>query len=41
MTTTEKEKMLAGELYLSTDPQLQSALAEAQTYLRPVEYNPE
>ena len=34
MTVSEKEKMLAGELYLSTDPQLQSALAEAQTHLR-------
>jgi maltose O-acetyltransferase len=34
MTASEKEKMLAGELYLSTDPQLQPALAEAQTYLR-------
>ena len=34
MTVSEKEKMLASELYLSTDPQLQSALAEAQTYLR-------
>src|SRR5207244_12131592 len=30
----KKVKMVAGELYLSTDPQLQSALAEAQTYLR-------
>lgn len=34
MPVSEKEKMLSGELYLSTDQQLQSALAEAQTHLR-------
>src|SRR5205823_2100310 len=31
---TEKEKMLAGELYRSTDPELQAAMAVAQQRLR-------
>ena len=34
MTLTEKEKMLAGELYRSTDLELQAALAQAQQHLR-------
>lgn len=34
MYPSEREKMLAGELYRSTDPELQSALAEAQAHLR-------
>jgi len=35
MTLSEKEKMLAGELYrCSTDPELQAALAQAQQHLR-------
>ena len=34
MTLSEKEKMLAGELYRSTDPELQAALAQAQRHLR-------
>lgn len=34
MNLTEKEKMLAGELYRSTDPELQAALAQAQQQLR-------
>jgi len=33
MSPSEKEKMIAGELYCSTDPELQSALAEAQRHL--------
>jgi maltose O-acetyltransferase len=34
MTLSEKEKMLAGVLYRSTDPELQAAMAEAQQHLR-------
>jgi len=34
MTLSEKQKMLAGELYRSTDPQLQAAMAQAQQQLR-------
>lgn len=34
MSPSEKEKMLAGELYHSRDPELQSAMAEAQRHLR-------
>jgi maltose O-acetyltransferase len=34
MTSSEKEKMVAGELYRSTDPELQAALAQAQQHLR-------
>ncbi len=34
MAYSEKEKMLAGELYRSTDPELQAALARAQQQLR-------
>jgi maltose O-acetyltransferase len=34
MAYTEKEKMLAGELYRSTDPELQAALGRAQERLR-------
>jgi maltose O-acetyltransferase len=34
MAAGEKEKMLAGDLYRSTDPELQSALGEAQRLLR-------
>jgi maltose O-acetyltransferase len=34
MTPSEKEKMLAGELYRSTDSELQIALAQAQQQLR-------
>jgi len=34
MTISEKEKTLAGELYSSTDPELQTALAKAQQQLR-------
>jgi len=30
MTLSEKQKMLAGELYRSTDPELQAAMAQAQ-----------
>jgi len=34
MTLSEKEKMLAGELYRSTDSKLQAAMAQAQQHLR-------
>ena len=34
MLLSEREKMLAGELYLSTDPELQAEMAEAQQRLR-------
>ena len=34
MTLSEKEKMLAGELYRSTGSELQAAMADAQQYLR-------
>jgi hypothetical protein len=34
MTLSEKEKMLAGELYRSTDAELQAEMAEAQQHLR-------
>jgi maltose O-acetyltransferase len=34
MTPSEKEKMLAGELYRSTDAELQSLMADAQRQLR-------
>lgn len=34
MTLSEKEKMLAGELYRSTDRDLQTAMAAAQRHLR-------
>lgn len=34
MTLSEKEKMLAGELYRSTGCELQAEMAEAQQYLR-------
>jgi maltose O-acetyltransferase len=34
VTLSEKEKMLAGELYRSTDVELQVALAQAQQHLR-------
>jgi maltose O-acetyltransferase len=34
MTHSEREKMLAGELYRSADPELQAALAQAQQHLR-------
>jgi len=34
MPLSEREKMLAGELYRSTDPELQTGLAEAQQHLR-------
>ena len=34
MTLSEKEKMLAGELYRSTGSELQAAMAEAQQHLR-------
>jgi maltose O-acetyltransferase len=34
MTLSEKQKMLAGELYRSTDPELQVALARAQQQVR-------
>jgi len=34
MTLSEKQKMLAGELYRSTDPELQAAMAQAQQQLR-------
>ena len=34
MAPSEKEKMLAGELYRSTDHELQRALADAQRHLR-------
>lgn len=34
MNVSEKDKMLAGELYRSTDPELQSAMAEGQTRVR-------
>jgi hypothetical protein len=34
MAPSEKEKMLAGELYRSTDSKLQIALAQAQQHLR-------
>jgi maltose O-acetyltransferase len=34
MALNEKEKMLAGELYRSTDPELQAAMAQAQGHLR-------
>ncbi|MCY1030787.1 sugar O-acetyltransferase [Corallococcus sp. BB11-1] len=37
MARTEKEKMLAGELYLATDPQLMAERAHARKLLR--EYN--
>ena len=34
MTLSEKEKMLAGKLYRSTDRELQAALAQTQRHLR-------
>lgn len=34
MTRSEKQKMLAGELYRSTDPELQTAMAQAQQQMR-------
>jgi hypothetical protein len=34
MTISEKQKMLARELYRSTDPELQAEMAEAQQHLR-------
>jgi len=34
MKLREKEKMLAGELYRSTDPELQTEMAKAQQHLR-------
>ena len=34
MSQSEKEKMLAGELYRSTDCELQAGMAEAQRHLR-------
>ena len=34
MTLSEKEKMLAGELYRSTGSELQAEMAEAQQHLR-------
>jgi maltose O-acetyltransferase len=34
MPLTEKEKMLVGDLYRSTDPELQAAATEAQRHLR-------
>jgi maltose O-acetyltransferase len=34
MTLSEKKKMLAGELYRSTDAELQAEMAEAQQHLR-------
>jgi maltose O-acetyltransferase len=34
MTHSEKDKMLAGELYRSTDRELQTAMARAQQHLR-------
>jgi len=34
MTLSEKEKMLAGELYRSTDSELQAAMADAQRHSR-------
>jgi maltose O-acetyltransferase len=34
MTPSERQKMLAGELYRSTEPELQIALAQAQQQLR-------
>lgn len=40
MPLTEKEKMLAGELYRSIDPELQSAAAQAQQHLRRLNATP-
>jgi maltose O-acetyltransferase len=40
MPLTEKEKMLAGELYRSIDPELQSAAARAQQHLRRLNTTP-
>jgi len=34
MITSEKDKMLAGELYRPSDPELQAAMAKAQRHLR-------
>ena len=34
MPLSEKEKMLAGKLYRSTDPELQTTAAQAQQHLR-------
>ena len=34
MTLSEKQKMLAGEFYRSTDSDLQAAMAQAQQQLR-------
>ena len=34
MTLSEKDKMLAGELYRSTGSELQAAMAEARQHLR-------
>ncbi|PWT77987.1 MAG: maltose acetyltransferase [Acidobacteria bacterium] len=40
MTPTEREKMLAGDLYRSTDPELQAAAAQAQILLRRLNATP-
>ena len=40
MPLSEKEKMPAGELYRSIDPELQSAAAQAQRYLRRLNETP-
>ena len=40
MTRSEKEKMLAGELYRSTDRELQAAMARAQHHLRRLNSTP-
>lgn len=40
MTHSEKDKMLAGELYRSTDRELQTAMAKAQHHLRRLNSTP-
>lgn len=40
MPLSEKEKMLAGELYCSSDPELQAAAAQAQEHLRRLNSTP-
>jgi maltose O-acetyltransferase len=40
MPLSEKEKMLAGELYCSSDPELQAAAAQAQQHLRRLNSTP-
>jgi len=40
MPRSEKDKMVSGELYRSTDPELEAAAAQAQKYLRRLNETP-